>query len=93
MSCCGKKRRALHPAVLQQNVPDEVHKGMATNTDIANPTGAVSAVFRYSGKRSLYIRSDSNKRGYYFSEHNPEQMVSPEDISLVRGYSELVEKK
>ena len=91
MSCCGNKRQSLNffPAInrveLQQEAPVELQ--LNKNKKDAE------ALFRFTGKTSLEVKSLFGSQRYLFTAANPLVSVLPEDSALMRAYPDLIEIK
>lgn len=83
MNCCGQKRQSL-----EFTTDTDVHE-----TENNLPTTDQKPVyFRYTGDNELQVKGVFNIV-YSFSAQKPKLLVHPDDISVMRGYANLVEVK
>lgn len=89
MSCCGNKRQSLDffPAINRTALPEELH------TEIIKHKKSVEAMFRYTGKTALEVKSLYGSQRYLFTKAKPLVSVLPEDSDLMRAYPDLTEVK
>ncbi len=91
MSCCGKKRQELNSFDVN---PRLQYANTAKGYNPENKSFLQNNVtFRYTGNRSLRVKSVFNHRVYDFSSSDTELIVMAEDVAMMRGYSELIELK
>jgi hypothetical protein len=93
MSCCGKRRQELAASryVPQQETNESSANGSTGGLELNVPQG--NSKFRYTGSGSLEVDGVFSRRMYRFSTGVRELVVTPEDVSVMRGYAELVELK
>ena len=91
MSCCGNKRQSLNffPAINRVELQQETPVEMNLNGNKKN----VEVLFRYTGKTSLEVKNLFGNQRYIFTDSQPLVSVLPDDVSLMRAYSELIEIK
>jgi hypothetical protein len=93
MSCCGRKRQSLAASrsVLEQDSNSSAHEEF--NDTVKSESPQTTTRFRYIGRGFLEVDGVFSRRMYRFSSGMPELLVVPEDVSVLRGYPELIELK
>ncbi|NQX38289.1 hypothetical protein SAMN05421820_101303 [Pedobacter steynii] len=85
MNCCGQKRQSLQFTSANDT---DVHEPETENNLITSDQKPV--YFRYTGNNELQVKGIFNIT-YTFSAHRPRVLVHPDDVSVMRGYPDLVE--
>lgn len=93
MNCCGKKRQALAASWTPRNQETNESAGKGSTSPVESNDRQTTARFRYTGSGSLEVDSIFGRRVYRFSAGVPELGIVPEDVAVMRGYSELIELK
>jgi hypothetical protein len=91
MSCCGKKRQAMLSSSSAPAKKTSEREEERLDPFVESNSPQTTAIFRYTGSSSLEVDGIFKRRVYKFSRRMPELTVLAEDVSIMRGYNELIE--
>jgi hypothetical protein len=85
MSCCGKKREQMRPAIRGRTISQSINRATVTRPLV----GQAGAVFEYVGKTALTAIGPVTGRHYRFSQPGAVVEVDPRDSTSLAAVPNL----
>ncbi len=85
MNCCGQKRQSI-----QFTSANDISVNETESENNLTIREQKPVYFKYTSNNELQVKGLFDMI-YTFSEHRRQLLVHPDDVSVMRGYSDLIE--